>query len=98
MIAIWILLLKSLITNGIIYLFIKKSKDRELLEIAKDVILFKTNEGHTLPKSIVIIRRYWIGKLITSIFIFIGIYVLLISFITVKAIVSILAWITRLAI
>lgn len=96
MITVLLLILKSLVTNLIIYFFVKKSKDRELLELAKDVVLFKINEGHELPKGTAFVRRYWIGKFITSSIMFVGMYFLLLSFITVKTLVSIPIYLFRL--
>ncbi len=89
MITITILLIKSFVTNLVLYFFLKKSKDAELLYIAKDVVMFKEHPLDQPPQIIRFLRQYIIGRYATSFIVFILLYILLLLFVTIKAIVLI---------
>jgi len=89
MITITILLIKSFVTNFILYFFLKKSRDAELLYIVKDVVMFKEHPLDQPPQIIKFLRQYIIGRYITSFIIFILLYILILLFVTIKAIVLI---------
>ena len=67
-----------------------------MLDIAKDVILFKEDEIHKQIPVIKFLRKNIIGKFLTSLGMFILIYPLLIAFVTVKALVMIAVGLFRL--